>query len=170
MAQTGFTPIQLFRTTTAAAVPTGASLEAGELAINTTDGTLFFKDTGGVVTLLASANGNVTISGVQTLTNKTITGTRETVFAVTGTTPALAGSNGGIQTWTLSGNSTPTNGLVSGDSMTLMIDDGASRTITWPSVVWVGGTAPALAATGFTVVELWRVNAVVYGSLVGNVA
>ena len=37
MAQTGYTPIQLYRTTTAAAVPSAANLSAGELAININD-------------------------------------------------------------------------------------------------------------------------------------
>jgi hypothetical protein len=37
MAQTGFTPIQLYRTTTAAAVPLAADLAQGELAININD-------------------------------------------------------------------------------------------------------------------------------------
>jgi hypothetical protein len=54
MAQTGFTPIQLYRTTTAAAVPLAADLSAGELAINTTDEKLYFKNAAGTVKLLAS--------------------------------------------------------------------------------------------------------------------
>ena len=37
-------------------------------------------------------------------------GYTEEVFVVTGTTPALSPTNGSIQTWTLSGNSTPTFG------------------------------------------------------------
>jgi hypothetical protein len=54
MAQTGFTPIQLYRTTTAAAVPLAADLSAGELAINTPDEKLYFKNAAGTVKLLAS--------------------------------------------------------------------------------------------------------------------
>jgi hypothetical protein len=49
MAQSGFTPIQLYRTTTASAAPIAGNLADGELAINTTDGRLFYKDTGGTV-------------------------------------------------------------------------------------------------------------------------
>lgn len=94
----------------------------------------------------------------------------EEVFALTGTAPVLEPDNGTIQTWTLTGNSTPTDGFSAGQSMTLMIDDGTGYTITWPSVVWVGGTAPVLAATGRTVVELWKVGTVLYGALVGSVA
>jgi hypothetical protein len=55
MAQAGFTPIQLYFSTTAAAVPTSGNLANGELAINITDGKLYYKSNAGVVTLLAGA-------------------------------------------------------------------------------------------------------------------
>ena len=58
MSQAGFTPIQLYRTTTAAAVPLAADLAAGELAINTTDEKLYFKNAAGTVKLLASNSGS----------------------------------------------------------------------------------------------------------------
>jgi hypothetical protein len=54
MAQTGYTPIQLYRTTTASATPTAGNLASGELAINTTDEKLYFKNAGGTVKLLAA--------------------------------------------------------------------------------------------------------------------
>jgi hypothetical protein len=94
----------------------------------------------------------------------------EKVFALSGTTPALDPTNGTIQTWTLSGNSSPTDSLVAGESMTLMIDDGSAFTITWPSVTWVNnaGAAPTLRTTGYTVVALWKVSTTLYGALVGN--
>ena len=94
----------------------------------------------------------------------------ETVFAITGTTPALNPNNGTIQTWTLTGTSTPTDAFVAGEAMTLMIDDGSAFTITWPSVTWEsgGGTAPTLDTTGFTVVTLWKVGSVLYGARVGG--
>jgi len=106
----------------------------------------------------------------QTLTNKTFTGITETVYAVSGTTPAISDSNGTIQTWTLSGNSTPTDSLNAGESVTLMIDDGSAYTITWTSLVdqWIGGSAPTLATTGYTTVELWKVSTTVYGATVGD--
>jgi hypothetical protein len=55
MAQAGFTPIQLYFSTTAAAVPTSGNLANGELAINITDGKLYYKDNTGTVKLLAGA-------------------------------------------------------------------------------------------------------------------
>lgn len=57
MAASGYTPISLYYSTTAAAVPTAGNLVAGELAININDGKLYFKDSSNVVTLLASASG-----------------------------------------------------------------------------------------------------------------
>lgn len=54
MAQSGFTPIQLYRTTTASATPTAGNLADGELAVNLTDERLYFKNASGVVKLLAA--------------------------------------------------------------------------------------------------------------------
>ena len=57
MSQAGYTPISLYYSTTAAAVPTSGNLVAGELAINTLDGKLYYKNSAGTVTLLASTSG-----------------------------------------------------------------------------------------------------------------
>lgn len=94
----------------------------------------------------------------------------ETVFALTGTTPALSPANGSIQTWTLSANSTPTDSVAAGESLTLMIDDGTAYTITWPSVTWKtnAGVAPTLNLTGLTAIVLWKVGSVLYGARVGD--
>lgn len=111
--------------------------------------------------------------------NRTITnaqfknGYSEDIFAISGTTPALSPSNASIQTWTLSGNSTPTAGTwLTGQSITLMIDDGSARTITWTSlpVTWKTdfGTAPTLETSGITAIALWKVGTTIYGARVGN--
>ena len=94
----------------------------------------------------------------------------ETVFAMTGTTPAIDPDNGTIQTWTLTGNSTPTATVTAGQGITLMISDGTDYTITWPAITWVnnGGLAPTLSATVETVIVLWQVGATLYGSLTGD--
>ena len=59
MAQTGYTPIQLYHSLTASSIPLAANLTDGELAINsnTADGKLYYKDSAGVVQLLASKAG-----------------------------------------------------------------------------------------------------------------
>lgn len=122
--------------------------------------------------------GDVTQTGTQTLTNKTLeavvltNGFTEEVYTLTGTTPSLSSANGSIQTWTLTANSTPTDGLSSGQSIILGIDDGSAYTITWPSVVWTksggSGTAPTLNATVRTWVVIWKVSSTLYGSYLGD--
>lgn len=126
-----------------------ASLGLGTAAVANT-GT-----SGATVPLLNTAN---THSAKQTFS----AGIAETWSALSGTTPSITAGN---HTWTLSGNSTPTDGLADGDSCTLMIDDGSAYTITWTSIVdtWMnGGTAPTLATTGYTGVVLWKVGTSVY--------
>ncbi len=51
MAQSGYTPIQLYRTTTAGAAPTAGNLNPGELAININDAdmALYAKNNSGTV-------------------------------------------------------------------------------------------------------------------------
>lgn len=129
-----------------------------------------------VVYVTAAAADLVQPTEAQTLTNKTlaspaITGTpTETIFAITGTTPALNPANGSIQTWTLTANSTPTDSVAAGQAITIMIDDGSAYTVTWPSVTWVNNAkvAPTLATTGYTTVTLWKVSTTLYGAVVGN--
>lgn len=82
-------------------------------------------------------------------------------------------ANGTIQTKTLTSNTTLTDSLAAGESMTLMIADGSAYTVTWPTtpaMVWVNnaGTAPTLATSGYTVIALWKVSTTLYGALVGD--
>ena len=76
MSATGYTPIQLYYSTTAAAVPVNTNLANGELAINITDGKLYYKDNGGTVKLLASNAATTNVSSIS--------------FGSTGLTPATA--------------------------------------------------------------------------------
>ena len=78
MAALNFTPISLYYSTTAAAVPSSGNLVAGELALNTLDEKLYFKNSGGTVKLLASS---ATVAPVTTIS-----------FGSTGLTPATATS------------------------------------------------------------------------------
>jgi hypothetical protein len=92
MAQAGFTPISLYYSTTASAVPLAANLVPGELAINTADGKLYFENSSGVVTLLAQSSA---ASPVTTFSAGT-----------TGFTPSTA-TSGAV---TLAGTLAATNG------------------------------------------------------------
>ena len=66
MSATGFTPISLYYSTTAGVAPTAGNLVAGELAINTQDGRLFYKDTAGVVQIIAGKGGAGVVGGSNT--------------------------------------------------------------------------------------------------------
>lgn len=122
--------------------------------------------------------GVVGVTATQTLTNKTVTNLvfdgdyTEEVFTITdGAAVDLDPSNGTVQVWTLGANRSPTaNSFASGQSMTLMVEDGAAYAITWPSVTWKtdAGTPPVLSATGFTAIQLWKVSTVLYGARVGD--
>jgi len=107
----------------------------------------------------------VTTDGAQTLSNKVIT---QGIYAITdGAGFAINPGNGAVQTVALGANRTPTaSGWANGSRVWLMVDDGAGYTIDWSTVAvtWIGGTAPTLAATGYTVIELWQVGGTIYGT------
>jgi Chaperone of endosialidase len=67
MAQTGFSPILLYSSSTASAAPTVGNLTnsttGSELAINITDGKLFYKDNSGVVQVIAWKTTPTTAGG-----------------------------------------------------------------------------------------------------------
>lgn len=119
-----------------------------------------------------AADRAVTTTNTATLTNKTITGTKETVYTITdGAAFEIDPANGGIQTITLGASRTPAaTNFAAGQSVTLMIDDGTAYTITWTTVnpTWIGGSAPTLATSGYTVIEFWKVGSTIYGAYVGT--
>tara|TARA_R110002126_G_scaffold28540_4_gene95147 strand:+ start:1338 stop:2819 length:1482 start_codon:yes stop_codon:yes gene_type:complete len=104
MAQAGYTAIQIYHSSTAAAAPLAANLAAGELAINTADGILYYEDSGGVVKKIAQtvtpvANGGTGqttyLNGELLIGNTTgNTLTKSTLTAGTGVT--IANSAGSI--------------------------------------------------------------------------
>lgn len=134
----------------------------------------------GTIATLAAPSGTVVgTTDTQTLSNKTLTGTKETVYTITdGAAFEINPANGGIQVVTLGASRTPKGtSFTAGQSVTLHIDDGTAYTITWTDttfgtggVTWVGGSAPTLATSGYTIVELWKVGSKVYGAYVGAVA
>ena len=69
MAQTGYTPISIYYSATGGNAPTAGNLVAGELAINTADGKLFYKDSAGAVQVLATKGGVGSSSNGQVLYN-----------------------------------------------------------------------------------------------------
>jgi len=93
MSATGFTPIQLYSSATASAVPVNTNLAAGELAINTNDGKLFYKDSGGTVQTLASkATGSIGGSTTQVQFNSSGSLAGSANFTWSGTALSVTGT------------------------------------------------------------------------------
>lgn len=119
MAQTNYTPISLYYSTTASAVPVNTNLVAGELALNTLDEKLYFKNSAGTVKLLASnASSSGTVSSVAATVPAflsiagspiTTSGTLAITYSGTalpvanGGTGLTAGTSGGVLAYTASG-------------------------------------------------------------------
>lgn len=131
------------------------------------------------------STGDVTLTGTQTLTNKTLTdpaiiGTiLEDVYTISdGAAFEVDPGNGSVQLITLGANRTPkATNFAAGEAITLMVDDGSAYTITWSDSTWGGsgvvwktdnGNAPTLNTSGYTVIVLWKVGTQVYGARVGN--
>jgi hypothetical protein len=109
MAQTGYTPIQLYYSSTAAAQPTAGNLNNGELALNIADKKLYAKDSLGNVFLLASSSGaTATVQSVSVVSANGLAGT----VATATTTPAITLST--TVTGLLKGNGTAISAAVSG--------------------------------------------------------
>ena len=120
MSATGYTPISLYYSTTASAAPTAGNLTNGELAINITDGKLYYKtNTNGIASLGGSTN--LTQIDRQSYTASA----NQTTFSITYGLP-LATSNS----------------LVSGIISTLSVDlPCAMRKFFVMLCVWQGGLA-----------------------------
>ena len=100
-----------------------------------------------------------------TTANPIITGSiTEDVYELIGT--EINPVNGSIQYKVLTTATTFTETLVSGQSVILRLAGGNTHIVTWPTVVWVTGTAPTLTAND--VIVLWKEQAVLYGSYIGT--
>jgi hypothetical protein len=192
---TGSTTASAARTALGLAI--GTNVQAYDLNLTTfvnvftlptADGTanqVLKTDGSGVLGFAAAATGDVTTTGTQTLTNKTLTdpaiiGTiLEDIFTITdGAAFEIDPGNGSIQLITLGASRTPkATNFANGESVVLMVDDGSAYTLTWTDstfggtgVVWKtnAGAAPTLNTTGYTVIVLWEVAGQVYGARVGD--
>lgn len=96
MAQAGFTPVQLYYSTTATSTPLAANLAVGELAVNAIDGKLFYKNSAtGLVGVLADSSvstGNLPGGSAGTVVYQSATGV--TAYLPLGTSTYILTSNG----------------------------------------------------------------------------
>ena len=98
MAQTGYTPISIYYSSTTTNVPTAGNLVAGELALNTADGKLFYKDSSNVVQVIGTKGGVGTSSTTQVLYNSSglVVGSANLTFNGTTLTTANDASISGL--------------------------------------------------------------------------
>lgn len=148
MAQAGYTPISLYYSTTAAAAPTAGNLANGELAININDGKLYYKDSGGVVQLIASkagASGSVTsvamtVPSFLSVSGSPITSSGTLAVSLSGT--ALPVANGGTGQTSLTSNNVVLGNGTSGVQFVAPGTNGnvlTSNGTTWTSAVLPAG-------------------------------
>ena len=120
-------------------------------------GTALLKaNSGGALANAVAGTDYVTPTGTETLTNKTLTNPTvtnyvETPFSANSSTAITIDlTNGTVQIITLTGNATITMPTaVSGKSFIMFLKQDAtgSRTVTWSTVKWAGGTAPTITST-----------------------
>jgi hypothetical protein len=123
MAQAGFTPISLYYSTTAAAVPSSGNLVAGELALNTVDEKLYFKNSAGTVKLLASNATSSPVTSFQT--------------SMSGLTPSTATTGAVTLAGTL-GTSSGGTGLTSFTANGVVYASSSSALATGSALTWDG--------------------------------
>jgi hypothetical protein len=101
MAQATYTPIQLYYSTTAAAVPTSGNLANGELALNISDMKLYAKNSAGTVTLLASSAAAAGVTSVAQSFTGGIVSVAGSPITTSGTLAlTVAGTSGGVPYFT----------------------------------------------------------------------
>jgi hypothetical protein len=127
MSQAGYTPISIYSSNTASAVPSASNLVQGELAINNNDGKLFYKDSSGVVQTIAYKNVPLsTVTGTLPVanggTNGTATPTSGAVAYGTGTAYAFTSAGTAGQVLQSNGSGAPTWATPSGGGATLSND------------------------------------------------
>jgi hypothetical protein len=157
-----------------------------DYSVNDTDAR-YLKQTDAASTYLTQANGLETadigttvqaydadtakLDVAQTFTaQQTFGELKETVFTL-GTTGSIAldPANGSIQSSVLTGDPTFTDSLEAGQTIVLMLENGASYVVTWPTITWVtsgGNVAPTLTAKDTLV--FWKVSTTLYGAYVGS--
>ena len=137
---------------------TAANARVNLLPSYTGNGSKFLALNSGATDVQWVSGGDVTLTGTQTLTNKTVEAgtftngyTEEVATANTSTAYTIDLANGSVQILTLTGNCTftfPT--ATAGRSFILILkqDGTGSRTVTWPAAVkWPSGTAPTITST-----------------------
>ena len=138
MAQSGYTPLSLYYSATATNAPTAGNLVAGELALNTADGKLFYKDSSNVVqtiAILSRTNGNFgDLTGSITVAKGTTAqqpGTPATgMLRYNTTTNQFEGYSGASPAWTSVGGATVSNDTTTATNLYPLFASATSGSVT----------------------------------------
>ena len=130
------------------------------------DTNIYLPSDGEVLTYNSGTGMWINAASSSVFNNAVFTGSiTEQVYSLIGID--INPSNGTIQTKTITGDTTFTESLVSGQSITLLLTDGNIHTITWPTITWVGGSEPILTAA--SIVEVFKIGTTLYGVFTGSV-
>ncbi len=147
------------------AATTGVTIAAGANVLVAWNGSDFVSATPSLSAYLALTGG--TMTGNLTLDAYT----EKVATLATSGTIALNPSTGTTLSCAAAGTVTFTDSLSSGQSISLLLTNGSSYTINWPTTTWVtaaGNTAPTLSASNTLV--FWKISSTLYGALVGKSA
>jgi hypothetical protein len=154
MAATGYTPISLYYSTTAAAVPTNSNLVNGELAINITDGKLYYKDNAGVVKLLASNATSAPVTTFQTsLSGLTPSSATSGAVTLAGTLGVASGGTGATtltSNGVVYGNGTSAVGITAAGTTGQVLVGNTGAAPSWATVSSSLVSSFSAGTTGFT--------------------
>ena len=163
-------------------LPTASATNRG--ALSSTDWSTFNGKQAALGTASASVSGILSSTDWSTFNGKlataggTMTGnltldayTEKVATLATSGTIALNPATGTTLSCAAAGTVTFTDSLSSGQSISLLLTNGSSYTINWPTTTWVtaaGNTAPTLSASNTLV--FWKISTTLYGALVGKSA
>ena len=155
--------VKTFSSSPIVPTPTADTQAANKAYVDTKQSTLVSG------TSIKTINGESQLSSgnlaLLTSTNPSITGSiTEQVYNLTGT--QINPANGTIQYKTVSANTTFTETLTAGQSVILRLISAHNKTITFPTITWVGAAAPTLTAN--CAIVLWKEQSTLYGAYVGT--
>ena len=138
MAQTNYTPIILYNSGTTTNAPSASNLASGELAINYTDGKLFYKDNSSAIQVIGWKTTPTTAGGTW-LTSYTAgdlpyyaSGSTLSKLGI-GTSGYVLQSNGSAPTWVA--QSTLSVGTATNATNTAITDNTSSSATWYPTIV-----------------------------------
>jgi hypothetical protein len=178
MAQTGFTPIQLYSSSTPTNAPSAGNLtndtKGSELAINIADKNLFFKDSTNAVNTVpirqsgAASDGWLSSTDWNTFNSKQPAGTY--VNSVTGTAPVVSsgGTNPAISmaaaTTSVNGYLTSTDWNTFNNKQAALVSGTNIKTVSGATLLGSGDLGTIGTAYGGTGLTSFTSNGVVYAS------